>query len=110
MVSLHYCTLGWHVDKAKAVEARKLKGFRDYLPRQAWHRQLIINKICAIAELAGFQTIDTPAIEYSDVLLGSGGADTDKEVYRFTDHGERAVALRFDLTVPFARFVSENYA
>ncbi|MFY7929158.1 MAG: ATP phosphoribosyltransferase regulatory subunit, partial [Oligoflexus sp.] len=49
-------------------------------------------------------------LEYSETLLGSGGNETDKEVYRFTDHGEREVALRFDLTVPFARYVAENFS
>lgn len=91
------------------VEARKLKGFRDYLPKAAVTRQEITARVRHVASLAGFQEIDTPAIEYADVLLGSGGGDTDKEVYRFTDHGDRAVALRFDLTIPFARFVTENH-
>ena len=60
------------------------------------------------ASLAGFQTISTPALEYAEVLLGLGG-ETDKQVFKFTDNGGREVALRFDLTVPFARFVSEHF-
>jgi histidyl-tRNA synthetase len=52
--------------------------------------------------------IDTPALEYAEILLGKGGGETDKQVYRFTDNGGREVALRFDLTVPFARFMAEH--
>lgn len=92
------------------ITAQKLKGFRDYLPEQAKLRRQLIESLYHRAELAGFLPIDTPAIEYAETLLGQGGEETDKEVYRFTDHGERSVALRFDLTVPFARFVAENFA
>ncbi|MCX6130621.1 MAG: ATP phosphoribosyltransferase regulatory subunit [Proteobacteria bacterium] len=91
------------------IQPRKLKGFRDYLPQQANLRKHIQDRIWQNARLAGFLPIDTPVLEYAETLLGTGGQDTDKEVYRFQDHGERAVALRFDLTVPFARFVAENY-
>lgn len=91
------------------VEARKLKGFRDFLPPHAAARAHITRTVLQHAHLAGFEPIETPALEYQDVLLGSGGGDTDKEVYRFTDHGDREVALRFDLTVPFARYVTENF-
>jgi histidyl-tRNA synthetase len=54
----------------------------------------------------GFAPIDTPALEYADILLGNGGGETEKQIYRFTDNGGRDVALRFDLTVPFARFTA----
>jgi histidyl-tRNA synthetase len=54
----------------------------------------------------GFAPIDTPALEYTEILLGKGGEESDKLIYRFTDHGGRDVALRFDLTVPFARFAA----
>ncbi|MDQ3230621.1 MAG: histidine--tRNA ligase [Pseudobdellovibrionaceae bacterium] len=92
------------------ITPRKLKGFRDYLPQQAALRKRIQDRIYQKAEQAGFLPIDTPVVEYAETLLGTGGTDTDKEVYRFEDHGERMVALRFDLTVPFARFVAENYS
>jgi len=67
----------------------------------------IMDIIRSEATLAGFQVIGTPALEYAVTLLGQG-EETDKQVYRFVDHGERQVALRFDLTVPFARFVAEH--
>lgn len=87
---------------------QKLKGFRDYLPEVARTRRRLIERFHHHAEQAGFLTIDTPSLEYAETLLGQGGEETDKEVYQFMDHGERRVALRFDLTVPFARFVAEN--
>ncbi|MCA9056480.1 MAG: histidine--tRNA ligase, partial [Planctomycetaceae bacterium] len=56
----------------------------------------------------GFSPIDTPALEYSEVLLGKGGDESDKQLFRFIDQGDRDVAMRFDLTVPFARFAAAN--
>lgn len=56
----------------------------------------------------GFVPIDTPALEYSEVLLGKGGEESDKQVFRFMDQGDRDVAMRFDLTVPFARFAAQH--
>ncbi|MCI0492168.1 MAG: histidine--tRNA ligase [Planctomycetes bacterium] len=56
----------------------------------------------------GFSPIDTPALEYLEILLGKGGAETDKQLYRFQDHGGRDVGLRFDLTVPLARFAAQH--
>src|SRR5262249_25216818 len=56
----------------------------------------------------GFAPIDTPALEFTEILLGKGGAESDKQLYRFTDNGGRDVALRFDLTVPFARFAAQH--
>lgn len=56
----------------------------------------------------GFAPIDTPALEYLEILTGKGGEETDKQLYRFQDHGDRWVGLRFDLTVPFARFAAQH--
>ena len=89
------------------VQARKLKGFQDYHPQIQKNRLHIMDLIRKHAGQAGFQTIATPALEYSEVLLGVGG-ETDKQVFRFKDNGDRDVSLRFDLTVPFARYVAEN--
>jgi len=91
------------------VEPRRLKGFRDYMPQIMSERVRLMGKIREVASLCGFQEIQTPALEYADTILGAGSDETDKQSYRFTDHGDRQVALRFDLTVPFARFVSEHY-
>ncbi|MCK5735701.1 MAG: histidine--tRNA ligase, partial [Spirochaetaceae bacterium] len=56
----------------------------------------------------GYVPIDTPVLEYAEILLSKGGGDTDKQTYRFNDHGGRDVALRFDLTVPFARYIAAH--
>src|ERR1700675_2092926 len=58
----------------------------------------------------GFSPIDTPALEYLEILTGKGGEETDKQLYKFQDHGGRWVGLRFDLTVPFARFAAQHIA
>ena len=92
------------------IEPRVLKGFRDFLPSQETARRLLVEKIETSFRSFGFVPIDTPALEYADILLGKSGGDTEKKVYRFTDHGGRDVAMRFDLTVPFARFVAEHRA
>ena len=89
------------------TEPKRLKGFRDYLPDLMATRLGLMDVIRSEAMKAGFQPIGTPALEYAETLLGHG-EETDKQVYRFIDHGDRDVALRFDLTVPFARFVAEH--
>lgn len=58
----------------------------------------------------GFSPIDTPALEYAEILTGKGGEESDKQLFRFKDSGERDVALRFDLTVPLARFTAQHSA
>ena len=90
------------------IEPRVLKGFRDFLPDQELRRKKIENTLIETFETYGFVPIDTPILEYTDVLLGKGGGETDKQVYRFTDHGDRDVAMRFDLTVPFARYMASH--
>jgi histidyl-tRNA synthetase len=71
-------------------------------------REQILEKAKAVFRSYGFAPIDTPALEYANILLGKGGEESDRLVYRFKDHGDRDVALRFDLTVPFARFAAEH--
>src|SRR5690606_2264087 len=58
----------------------------------------------------GFAPIDTPALEYLEVLSGKGSDETDRQLYRFTDNGGREVGMRFDLTVPLARFAAQHIA
>ena len=92
----------------KKITPRLLKGFRDFSPEKQEKRDLCINILQEVFHKQGFQTMDTPTLEYADILLGKGAGETDKQVYRFQDAGKRDVAMRFDLTVPFARFVSMN--
>ena len=86
-------------------QARVLKGFRDYLPEQMILRQRIIGIFRDIFERHGFEPLDTPALEYLDVLTGKAG-ENEKLMYRFEDAGGREVGLRYDLTVPLARVVA----
>lgn len=90
------------------IEPKVLKGFRDSLPTQEIIKQELMKKVREIFRSFGFVPIDTPALEYTEVLLGKGGGETDKQMFRFTDNGGRDVALRFDLTVPLARYVAAN--
>lgn len=97
-------------DEVYMIEPKVLKGFRDSLPQQEIVRQTLMAKIQGILRSFGFVPIDTPALEYTEVLLGKGGGETDKQMFRFQDNGGRDVALRFDLTVPLARYVAANYS
>src|SRR5882724_8448317 len=90
------------------IQPRTLKGFRDYLPQAMLPREQIMDTARRVFRSFGFSPIDTPALEYLEVLLGKGGAETDKQLYRFQDHGGRDVGLRFDLTVPLARFAAQH--
>ena len=95
--------------KIMIIEPRTLRGFRDSLPETEIRKLEIQNILSGVFRSFGFVPIDTPALEYAEILLGKGGGETDKQVYRFTDHGGRDVSLRFDLTVPFARFMAAHY-
>ena len=90
------------------IEPRTLKGFRDYLPAAMIARERLIETAKSVYRSYGFSPIDTPALEYAEILTGKGGDESDKQLYRFTDHGDRDVALRFDLTVPLARFAAQH--
>ena len=90
------------------IKPRTLSGFMELLP----DKQVQMNKMRAVlAETYaryGFTPLDTPAIEAAEVLLAKGGGETEKQIYRFTK-GDSDLALRFDLTVPLAKYVAANY-
>ena len=90
------------------IKPQTLKGFRDLLPDAALARERMTEAARGVYRRYGFAPIDTPALEYAEILLGKGGAESDKQLFRFTDAGGRDVALRFDLTVPFARFAAQH--
>jgi histidyl-tRNA synthetase len=90
------------------IQPRTLKGFRDFLPQSMLPRERIMDTARRVFRSYGFSPIDTPALEHLDILLGKGGAETDKQLYRFQDHGGRDVGMRFDLTVPLARFAAQH--
>ena len=90
------------------IQPRILKGFRDFLPSAEIQRADLIQKITEVYQSFGFVPIDTPVLEYTEILLRKSNGETEKQVFRFEDNGGRDVAMRFDLTVPFARFTAEH--
>ena len=90
------------------IEPRTLPGFMELLPEDQIKFNSMIDKIRKSYEKFGFLPIDTPIIEMSDVLLAKAGGETEKQIYRF-NKGENDLALRFDLTVPLAKYVCEYF-
>ncbi len=90
------------------VRPERLKGFMDKLPFVATKGLEMINTIYDIAIKNGFLAIDTPSIEKNEILFLLDGDDTQKQAFKFIDQGGRSVGLRYDLTVPFARFIAEH--
>ncbi len=90
------------------IEPKLLKGFRDSLPEEELLRKTFIARIEAALRSFGYVPIDTPTLEYKEILMGKSGEETDKQLFTFQDKGDREVGLRFDLTVPLARFVAAN--
>ncbi len=87
-------------------QIQTLKGFRDLLPEDVRIRDKIKQVLVDIFESFGFNPIETPTLEYKELLMGKYGDDADKLIYLFEDKGGRSVGLRYDLTVPTARFLS----
>ncbi len=96
-----------NTEKIQKIEPRLLKGFRDYGPTEQLARQQMFTKIQSVFERFGFLPLSTPVLEYKDILMGKYG-DDEKLVYSFKDNGDRDVAMRYDLTVPLARYVAQN--
>ena len=98
------------VVKDPAVQPRRLKGFRDVAGSEAATRDAALRDLREELTACGFAAVCTPALEYAEVLLAKSAddADSNKQMYRFRDGGNRDVGLRYDLTVPLARFVAMN--
>jgi histidyl-tRNA synthetase len=89
------------------IEPKTLKGFRDFLPKDARKRQYVLETLKKVFESYGFEPLETPALEYEEILTGKYGDEGDKLMYRFEDNGGRKVAMRYDQTVPLARVVAQ---
>jgi len=87
---------------------RTFKGTRDFLPQEMLRREELFAYLRRVYHRYGFAPIETPAMEYLDVLLGKYGADGEKLIYRLDYKGGRVLALRYDLTVPLARVVAQH--
>lgn len=90
------------------VAPRTLSGFMELLPAEQIKMEKMMAVLRRAYSLYGFTPLDTPIIEASDVLLAKGGGETEKQVYRFTK-GDSDLSLRFDLTVPLAKYVALHY-
>lgn len=90
------------------VEPKTLPGFMELYPAEQLEFNRIKNIITDTYQKYGFYPLDTPVIEYSDVLLAKAGGETEKQIYRF-NKGDTDLSLRFDLTVPLAKYVSKRY-
>ncbi|MCP4194575.1 MAG: histidine--tRNA ligase [Planctomycetaceae bacterium] len=90
------------------INPRTLKGFRDSLPEAMIPREQLIATAQRVYRSFGYSPIDTPVLEYLEILQGKGGDESDRLMYSFEDHGGRAVGMRFDLTVPLARFAAQH--
>ena len=90
------------------IKPRTLSGFMELLPNEQVYFEKMTAKLREVYSLYGFTPLDTPIIEASEILLAKGGGETEKQIYRFTK-GEHDLSLRFDLTVPLAKYVALNY-
>ncbi len=90
------------------IEPRTLQGFRDYLPETMIVREQLMETARRVYRSYGFCPIDTPALELLEILLGKGSEETDRQIYHFETAGGKKVGMRFDLTVPLARFVAQH--
>lgn len=92
----------------KIIQPKTLPGFMELLPEDQILFNNIVDTIRMVYERFGFLPLDTPVIEYSEILLAKAGGETEKQIYRF-NKGDNDLSLRFDLTVPLARYVAEHY-
>ena len=91
------------------IKPRTLSGFMELLPAPQQQMEKIMQTLRETYALYGFTPLDTPAVEDAQILLAKGGGETEKQIYRF-QKGDSDLALRFDLTVPLAKYVAMHYA
>ena len=91
------------------VQPRTLSGFMELLPAPQMQLERMMSILRETYSVYGFTPLDTPVIESAEVLLAKGGGETEKQIYRFTK-GDSDLALRFDLTVPLAKYVAAHYS
>jgi histidyl-tRNA synthetase len=89
------------------IKPQTLKGFRDFLPETMAIRNKVINTLKTVFESYGFSELQTPTLEYAEILKGKYGEEAEKLMYLFKDRGDREVGLKYDLTVPLARVMAQ---
>ena len=90
------------------IKAKTLPGFMELTPAKQIVFDEMKDKIISVFKLNGLSPMDTPILEYSEVLLAKAGGETEKQIYRFKK-GDTDMCMRFDLTVPFAKYVAINH-
>lgn len=88
-------------------KVQTLKGFRDFFGEAARKRQWLLNEIKSVFETYGFEPLETPTLEYEELLLGKYGDEAEKLIYSFEDRGGRRIALKYDQTVPMTRVIAQ---
>jgi histidyl-tRNA synthetase len=89
------------------IQPRTLKGFRDFLPADMRIRQFVFAVFRETFEKYGYEPLETPVLEYADILMGKYGEEAEQLMYHFKDRGEREVAMKYDLTVPTCRVLAQ---
>jgi histidyl-tRNA synthetase len=89
------------------IQPRTLKGFRDFLPSDMRIRQYVFSVFRETFEKYGYEPLETPVLEYADILMGKYGEEAEQLMYHFKDRGEREVAMKYDLTVPTCRVLAQ---
>ncbi|MDO8496953.1 MAG: histidine--tRNA ligase, partial [bacterium] len=89
------------------IQPRTLKGFRDFLPDDMRIREKVINTFKQEFEKYGYEPLETPVLEYADILMGKYGEEAEQLMYTFEDRGGRKVAMKYDVTVPAARVLAQ---
>ena len=95
------------MNNTNIIKPRKLQGFMELLPSKQVIFDQLMEKIKDVYKMFAFSPLDTPVLELSEILLAKSGGDIDKELYAFSK-GDTNVCMRYDLTVPLARFVAMN--
>jgi len=94
-------------DDTPLIDPRVLKGFQDFLPEEVLARNAVMDVCESVFRKYGFVPLQTPALEHLDTLLGTGGEETNKELFRLETPEGEPIAMRFDQTVPFARMMAQ---
>ena len=90
------------------IQPRLYSGLRDRLPEQMVYRNFVTDQLRSVFEKYGFEPLETPAIEYYDILTGKYGQEAENLIYRLAHRDGNTLALRYDLTVPLARTIGSN--
>lgn len=94
--------------KVKQKKPRLLKGFQDFFAEDMKLREFVISTFKEVFEKYGYEPLETPALEYSELMLGQSGEDAEKQYYRFKDPGGRDVMLKFEVMISMCRAVAQN--